>query len=176
MAKSEKHHILATPSFATPPKLLVVRAPYYKDIGDDLLKGALDAIKEAGATAEVLDVPGALEIPPAIAFAKGRFDGFVALGCVIRGETTHYDTVCNDSSRALMLLGLQGMCIGNGILTVESKKQAEERANPKKANKGAGAAEAALHLIAAQKSFASTPTTGGSFAPDSEHIIMAGKE
>jgi len=141
MAKSEKHHILATPSFATPPKLLVVRAPYYKDIGDDLLKGALDAIKD-----------------------------------VIRGETTHYDTVCNDSSRALMLLGLQGMCIGNGILTVESKKQAEERANPKKANKGAGAAEAALHLIAAQKSFASTPTTGGSFAPDSEHIIMAGKE
>lgn len=177
MAKSEKHHVLATPNFAQPPKLLVVRAPYYKDIADDLLDGALQALKDAGVTAEVLDVPGALEIPPAIAFAKARFDGFVALGCAIRGETSHYDTVCNDSSRALMELGLQGLCIGNGILTVESKKQAEERANPKKANKGAGAAQAALHLIAARNAFGGADTArASSFAPDSDHIIIAGKE
>jgi len=77
-----------------------------------------------------------------------NYDGFVALGCVIRGETTHYETVCNDSSRAIALLGLQGLCIGNGILTVESRRQAEVRADPKEQNKGGGAAAAALHLIA----------------------------
>jgi 6,7-dimethyl-8-ribityllumazine synthase len=77
-----------------------------------------------------------------------RYDGYVALGCVVRGETTHYDTVCNDSSRALSLLGLQGACIGNGILTVENIGQAEVRANPADQDKGGGAAAAALHLIA----------------------------
>ena len=77
-----------------------------------------------------------------------NFDGYVALGCVIRGETTHYDTVCNDSSRAVQLLGLQGLCIGNGILTVENYEQAAVRADPAQMNKGGGAAAAALHLIA----------------------------
>ena len=91
---------------------------------------------------------GALEIPTAVGIAErlGKFDAYVALGCVIRGETTHYETVCNDSSRGLTL-GLQGLCIGNGILTVENFKQAEERADPKKQNKGGGAAAAALHLL-----------------------------
>ena len=95
-------------------------------------------------------MPGALEVPSAIAIAHRRaeFDGYVALGCVIRGETTHYETVCNDSSRALQLLGLQGACIGNGILTVENRKQAEVRAETAGQNKGGGAAAAALHLIA----------------------------
>ena len=91
-----------------------------------------------------------MEIPIAIRMAHetGTFDGYVALGCVIRGETTHYDTVCNDSSRALTMLGLAGVCIGNGILTVENYEQAAVRADPNDQNKGGGAAAAALHLIA----------------------------
>jgi 6,7-dimethyl-8-ribityllumazine synthase len=95
-------------------------------------------------------VPGALEVPTAIAMAErmANFDGYVALGCVIRGETTHYDTVCNDSSRGITLLGLQGACIGNGILTVENHDQAAVRADPAGQDKGGGAALAALNLIA----------------------------
>ena len=104
-------------------------------------------------------MPGALELPSAIrqASRSGAFDGYVALGCVIRGETTHYETVCNDSSRGLMLLGLDGLCIGNGILTVENHEQAAVRSDPAGQNKGGGAAEAALHLIALARRFA--PTT-----------------
>jgi 6,7-dimethyl-8-ribityllumazine synthase len=86
----------------------------------------------------------------------GRFDGFVALGCIIRGETTHYDTVCNDSSRGLMLLGLGGAAIGNGILTVETMAQAEVRADPAGQDKGGGAAAAALHLVALARRFGGT--------------------
>ena len=105
-------------------------------------------------------MPGALEIPTTVAIAarSGQFDGFVALGCVIRGETTHYETVCNDSSRGLTLLGLQGICIGNGILTVETAAQAEVRAAPDGQDKGGGAARAALHLIALSRRFG---TAGG---------------
>jgi 6,7-dimethyl-8-ribityllumazine synthase len=101
-------------------------------------------------------VPGALEIPPAIHLASrsGDFDGYVALGCVIRGETSHYETVCNDSSRGLLLLGLRGLCIGNGILTVENPAQARVRADPAGQDKGGGAAEAALHLVALARRFA----------------------
>ena len=101
-----------------------------------------------GAQADLVEVPGALEVPTAIAMAErlAKYDGYVALGCVIRGETTHYDTVCNDSSRALSLLGLQGAAIGNGILTVENRAQAEVRAEAAGQNKGGGAAAAALHL------------------------------
>lgn len=146
------HHTLTTPSLPG-AKLLIVVAPYYKDIADDLIAGALAEIDGAGATAEVVEVPGALEVPTAIGFAhrSGQYDGFVALGCVIRGETTHYDTVCNDSSRAIQLLGLDGACIGNGILTVETHEQAAVRANPSDQNKGGGAAAAALHLIALKR-------------------------
>jgi 6,7-dimethyl-8-ribityllumazine synthase len=93
-----------------------------------------------------------------------KFDGYVALGCVIRGETTHYDTVCNDSSRALSLLGLQGACIGNGILTVENRAQAEVRADPAGQNKGGGAAAAALHLISLGRRW-SQPRGGLGFRP-----------
>ncbi|MDB4254511.1 6,7-dimethyl-8-ribityllumazine synthase, partial [bacterium] len=117
---------------------------------DNQISGAKAEIEKAGGTWEIVEVPGALEIPTAIGIAErmSNFDGYVALGCVIRGETTHYDTVCNDSSRAVQLLGLQGLCIGNGILTVENRAQAEVRADPAAMNKGGGAAAAALHLIA----------------------------
>ena len=144
------HYILDRPEFDDLIKLLIVVAPYYKDIADGLVAGAKAEIEAAGGTYEVIEVPGALEIPTAIGIAArmSNFDGYVALGCVIRGETTHYDTVCNDSSRAITLLGLQGHCIGNGILTVENYEQAAVRSDPKDQNKGGGAAAAALHLIA----------------------------
>ena len=90
-----------------------------------------------------------------------NFDGYVALGCVIRGETTHYDTVCNDSSRAIQLLGLQGLCIGNGILTVETYDQAAVRADPEGQNKGGGAAAAALHLIALSRKWGQSEKSVG---------------
>ena len=152
----QSHHILPLPSFDKPVKLLVVVAPYYKDIADHLVAGAKAKAAACGAVVEVVEVPGALEIPTAIAMAErqAKFDGYVALGCVIRGETTHYDTVCNDSSRAITLLGLQGACIGNGILTVENYEQAAVRANPADQDKGGGAAAAALHLIALSRKWA----------------------
>jgi 6,7-dimethyl-8-ribityllumazine synthase len=150
MAGSEQHYVLPRPTFDRAPKLLIVVAPYYKDIADDLVAGAKAEIEAAGATWDLIEMPGALEVPTAIGISDRRsnFDGYVALGCVIRGETTHYETVCNDSSRALQLLGLQGLAIGNGILTVEHREQAVARADPKGQNKGGGAAAAALHLIA----------------------------
>ncbi len=160
------HHILELPVFEEPVKLLFVVSPYYKDIADNLINGAVEVAVEAGADFEEIEVPGALEIPSAIRIAmrQGAFDGFVALGCIIRGETTHYETVCNDSSHALMLLGLQGANIGNGILTVENRAQAEVRADPADQNKGGGAAAAALHLIALQRKYANT-TKGIGFRP-----------
>lgn len=108
MASTESHHVLPLPSFERPVKLLIVVAPYYRDIADMLIAGARATAEKAGATIELAEVPGALEIPAAIRLARAQadIDGFVALGCVIRGETSHYDTVCNDSSRGLMLLGL----------------------------------------------------------------------
>lgn len=147
---SVSHYSPPLPSFDKPVKLLIVVAPYYKDIADDLVAGARATAAKVGAEVDLVEVPGALEVPTAIAMAErmARYDGYVALGCVVRGETTHYDTVCNDSSRALSLLGLQGACIGNGILTVENMAQAEVRANPAGQDKGGGAAAAALHLIA----------------------------
>ena len=150
MVASEKKFALARPSFDSPVKLLIVVAPYYKEIADQLVLGARAEIESTGGLWELVEVPGALEIPTAIAIAQRKldFDGFVALGCVVRGETTHYDTVCNDSSRALQLLGLQGICVGNGILTVENLCQARDRAKVDKQNKGGGAAAAALHLVA----------------------------
>ncbi len=155
MAEAEPHYTLPKPAFDAPVRLLIVVAPYYKDIADQLVAGAMAAGAAAGAECETVEVPGALEVPTAIALAaeSGRYDGFVALGCVIRGETTHYDTVCNDSSRALTLMGLRGLCIGNGILTVENRAQAEVRAEAAGQNKGGGAAEAALHLVALKRRF-----------------------
>lgn len=156
MATAETHYTLPLPVFDKPVKLLIVVAPYYKDIADDLVAGARAMAATCGAEVELVEVPGALEVPTAIAMAErqAKFDGYVALGCIIRGETTHYDTVCNDSSRALSLLGLQGACIGNGILTVENRAQAVVRADVGGQNKGGGAAAAALHLIALSRKWA----------------------
>jgi 6,7-dimethyl-8-ribityllumazine synthase len=156
MATAETHYTLPLPSFDKPVKLLIVVAPYYKDIADNLVAGARAFGAACGAEVELIEVPGALEVPTAIAMAErlAEYDGYVALGCVIRGETTHYDTVCNDSSRAISLLGLQGACIGNGILTVENRAQAEVRADPAGQNKGGGAAAAALHLVALSRKWA----------------------
>jgi len=156
MAASETHYTLPAPKFDKPVKLLIVVAPYYRDIADNLVAGAKAKAASVGAEVDVLEVPGALEIPSAIAMAGrlAEFDGYVALGCIIRGETTHYDTVCNDSSRGLMMLGLGGSCIGNGILTVENRDQAVVRADPAGQDKGGGAALAALHLIAISRKWA----------------------
>jgi len=176
MAGNEQHYTLPLPSFDKPVRLLIVVAPYYRDIADNMIAGARATAEEAGAVVDLIEVPGALEIPTAIGMA-GRmadYDGFVALGCVIRGETTHYETVCNDSSRGLTLLGLQGLCIGNGILTVENRSQAEVRADPEDQNKGGGAAAAALHLIALSRKWAGR-TKGIGFRPQGESFRLAGE-
>ena len=173
---SIEHHVLDRPSFDKPTKLLIVVSPYYKAIADGLVAGAKAEIEAAGATWELVEMPGALEIPTAIGISErmSNFDGYVALGCVIRGETTHYETVCNDSSRALQLLGLQGLCIGNGILTVENVAQAEVRADPAGQNKGGGAAAAALHLIALSRKWGRSEK-GVGFRPLAEDTILAGE-
>lgn len=140
------------PKRERPFHLLIVEARFYDDIADELLTGATAAIEKAGATFETITVPGALEIPTAVAMALAspkKFDGYVALGCVIRGETTHYDTVANELARALMELAVtHRLAVGNGILTVENDKQAWARARIGEMNKGGAAAEAALAMIA----------------------------
>lgn len=170
---SIEHHILDRPQFDKPVKVLIVVAPYYKNIADNLLAGARAELEAAGADHETVEVPGALEIPTAIGIAgrMSNYDGYVALGCVIRGETTHYETVCNDSSRGLTLLGLQGLCVGNGVLTVENVAQAEVRADPAAQNKGGGAAAAALHLIALARKWGGQ-TKGVGFKPASDETIQ----
>lgn len=140
------------------PHFMIVEARYYAEISDLLLKGATAALEEKRNSYEVIQVPGALEIPLAIRYgmirpegrgAKGRrFDGFIALGCVLRGETTHYDIVCNESARGLSTLSLEYETpIGNGILTCETEEQALERADPQKLDKGGEAACAAMTLF-----------------------------
>ncbi|WP_227269796.1 6,7-dimethyl-8-ribityllumazine synthase [Roseobacter weihaiensis] len=175
MAANEDHYVLPRPDFDKPVKILIVVAPYYKDIADQLVAGAKAEIEAAGGSWELAEMPGALEVPTAIGLADrcSNFDGYVALGCVIRGETTHYETVCNDSSRALQLLGLQGLCIGNGILTVETRAQAEVRAEVAGQNKGGGAAAAALHLIALARKWAAE-RKGIGFKPQGQELLMAG--
>ena len=177
MAKSETHHVLAPAEFDKPVKILIVVAPYYKDIADNLVAGAKAEIEASGGTWDLVEVPGALEVPTAIAIADrmSNFDGYVALGCVIRGETTHYDTVCNDSSRAIQLMGLQGLCIGNGILTVETREQAVVRADTNDQNKGGGAAAAALHLIALARKWGGQ-TKGVGFKPAPGSYRLAGND
>ena len=128
-------------------KICIVSAPYYKDITDNLIRGALNVLNELKANAEIVEVAGALEIPTAIKLMEKEFDGFIAVGCVIRGETTHYEIVSSESSRGLTNLGLEKICIGNAILTVENKLQAEERADPKEIDKGGEACNALLSII-----------------------------
>jgi len=170
------HYTLERAEFDKQVKLLIVVAPYYKDIADHLVAGAQAEVEAAGGTHETIEVPGALEVPSAIAMAErlSNFDGYVALGCVIRGETTHYDTVCNDSSRAITLMGLQGLCIGNGIVTVETHAQALVRADTAQQNKGGGAAAAALHLVALSRKWGGQ-RSGVGFKPSRDEYQIAGE-
>ena len=146
---------------ARKPHLLIVNSPYYTQVSENLLKNAQAALDEQGVTYDVREVPGALEISAAINFAaqSGKYDGYVALGCVIRGETTHYDYVCAESAHGLQVLAMQkGLCIGNGILTVENRDQAMARALNKAdggKDKGRDAALAPLALIRLKEEFAS---------------------
>lgn len=137
--------------------LLIVEARFYEDLLDELGAGARAALDAAGASYETVSVPGALEVPGAIAIAvkTGRYDGYVALGCVIRGETSHYDIVANESARALMDLSLEGIAVGNGIVTVDNEKQGWARAGRDAGDKGGVAARAALAMIALRQNFAS---------------------
>ena len=141
-----------------PPHILLVEAPYYSHIADELRRGAQRALAVAGATHETISVPGAFEVPAAIglvARASDRFDGFVALGCVIRGETTHYDHVCSESARGLQDLAVRdGLAIGFGILTVENEEQALVRASPDRRDKGGEAVRACLAMVDLKRRFA----------------------
>jgi 6,7-dimethyl-8-ribityllumazine synthase len=142
----------------TTPNILIVEARFYPHIADLMLDGATGALEKGGAHFERMTVPGALEIPIAIAIAAraaehgGKsFDGYIALGCVIRGETYHFEIVANESARGLMELGIHhGLCIGNGILTVENEAQALERAAVDNGDKGGDAARACLALLNAR--------------------------
>jgi 6,7-dimethyl-8-ribityllumazine synthase len=131
------------------PHILIVEAPYYAEISAELSKGALAVLEAAGASHETIAVTGALEIPGVVSLASesGRFDGYIALGCVIRGETSHYDIVAGESARALMALSIDGLAIGNGILTCDTGEQAWARARVSEKNKGADAANAAMRMI-----------------------------
>ncbi len=137
------------------PHLLLVRAPYYKDVVDGMTRGAERILREAGATFQTLDVAGAFELAQAIRIAlRGttRFDGFVALGCVVRGETDHYDHICRESMAGLMHVALQyGICLGSGLLTVHELAQAVARSSDDGHNKGAEAAAAALLQVVAMR-------------------------
>ena len=143
------------------PHLLIIEARFYDDLADELLKGATQALERAHASHERVSVPGCLEIPAALALAiaahgKGsvRYDGFVLLGCVIRGETFHFDIVAGESARAIMDLSVaHRLAVGNGILTVENDDQAWVRARVGDLNKGGAAAEAALAMIALRQRF-----------------------
>lgn len=145
----------------TPARILIVEARFYEEISDALLEGARLKLEEAGAHIDRIAVPGALEIPFAIqtaaaAGAAGKiapYDGYVALGCVIRGETTHYEIVSEQSARGIMDLTLRGIAIGNGILTVEDEEQADERASHRRLDKGGGAAVACLAMIALKRGY-----------------------
>ena len=140
--------------------ILIVEARFYPHLNDLLLAGARAAIEAVGHEHETVTVPGALEIPGAIAVAarSGRYCGFVALGIIIRGETYHFEVVSNESARGLMELTLAGFAIGNGILTVEDEAQALVRANPAQADKGGGAAQAALALVDLAARFGAAPS------------------
>jgi 6,7-dimethyl-8-ribityllumazine synthase len=155
MKDAEKSPVAKLPG----ARLLLVIAPYYRDIADQLQRGAEAVAREAGATLDRVFVPGAFEIPAAIALAARTktYDGFVALGCVVRGETSHYDYVCGESARGLMELSVRRrLAIGYGILTVDTVAQAEERANTARGDKGGEAMRAALAMIALKRRFAET--------------------
>jgi 6,7-dimethyl-8-ribityllumazine synthase len=136
-------------------KFLIVEARFYEHLNDLLIEGAAAALEAEGHKYDVVTVPGALEIPGAVALAAetGRYDGFVAIGVVIRGETYHFEVVSNESARGLMALSMDGIPIGNGILTVENEAQALTRARPDEKDKGGEAAKAAIAMLALREKF-----------------------
>lgn len=146
---------------------LIVEADFYRDISDALLDGAKEALDAVGASYEIIQVPGCLEIPAAVRFAikamefmggRRRYDGYVALGCVIRGETSHYDTVSEESARSLMNLTTEYcLALGNGIITCENDDQAWARAKKEDKNKGGGAVNAALKMLEVKEQFGLFP-------------------
>ena len=138
--------------------ILIIEARFYEDVADHLAAGAVAALEAVGASYDRIAVPGALEIPAVVAMAEDgraqRYDGYVALGCVIRGETSHYDIVAGESARGLMDLSLDGkLAIGNGILTCETREQAIVRADPARKDKGGFAARTALAMIGVKKNY-----------------------
>ena len=137
-------------------RFLIVEARFYEHLNDMLIDGARAPLKQAGHEVDVVTVPGALEIPGAIALAaeSQQYSGFVAIGVVIRGETYHFEIVAGESARAIMALTMDGIAIGNGILTVENEEQAIARADPEQKNKGGEAAQAALRMLDLQAEFA----------------------
>ncbi len=138
-------------------RILIVESRFYTDIADALASGAEREIGRNGAVVERIAVPGAFEIPGAIALAAGRYDGFVALGCVIRGETTHYDYVCGESARGLMDLAVRDkLAIGYGIVTVDTMEQARARAFTNRGDKGGDAAHACLAMVALSRRWRKT--------------------
>jgi 6,7-dimethyl-8-ribityllumazine synthase len=148
---------------AEAPHVMIVEARFYEELADELARGAIGALEETGATWERFAVPGCLELPAAVKFAvrspefsrhHRRFHGFVALGCVIRGETTHYDIVCNETARGLQTLALEhALALGFGVLTCETMEQARARAFVGEGNKGGEAARACLRMIELKRSF-----------------------
>ena len=135
--------------------ILIVEARFYSHLNDMLLDGVRGALEAEGHSHETVTVPGALEVPAAVAMAdqSGRYDGYVALGVVIRGETYHFEVVSNESARGIMALTLDGLAIGNGILTVENEEQALARADKNRKDKGGEAAKAALAMLALKEQF-----------------------
>ena len=149
------------------PHVMIAVGRFYEDIADELVRGATAALQSAGATWELIEVPGAFEIPAAVSTAvrslefvgaRRRFDGYVALGCVIRGETTHYDYVCGETARALQDLAVKYcLALGFGLLTVENREQAEERAGVNRRDKGGEAARVCLGMIDLKRNFGLFP-------------------
>ncbi len=184
MSEAPDRNILPLPEIVGTVKLLIVVAPYHKAITDQLVAGAQAVAAQVGARVDLVEVPSALEIPTAIRFAArmADYDGFVALGCVIRGETSSYEIATRESAQALTIMGVEGLCIGNGLLGVESMAQAVARAQPVisdaqqaiDTNKGAAAAAAALHLIALSRKWA-RQTKGIGFRPSGESFRIAGE-
>lgn len=184
MSDTPDRNILPLPEIMGTVKLLIVVAPYHKAITDQLVAGAQAVAAQVGARVDLVEVPSALEIPTAIRFAArmADYDGFIALGCVIRGETSSYEIATRESAQALTIMGVEGLCIGNGLLGVESKAQAVARAQPVisdaqqaiDTNKGAAAAAAALHLIALSRKWA-RQTKGIGFRPSGESFRIAGE-
>jgi len=145
------------------PHIMIVEARFYEDVADHLFEGARRVLEEAGATWDRVEVPGAFEIPAAVKYAirsrdflnvRKRYDGYVALGCVIRGETSHYDYVCSESARALMDLAVEyTLAMGYGILTCENREQALERARPDRKDKGGEVTRSCLHMLDLKQRF-----------------------